>query len=128
MTEQAQSTTVWTTLEPVNCAQCDTLFGLSARHIVELKRTHASFMCPNGHGNHWPGESDIERANKRAEFWQDRARQQENETRAERHKASVARGQVTRIQNRIHAGVCPDCHRTFKNVARHMASKHGAKP
>ena len=32
--------------------------------------------------------------------------------------------QLTRLQKRIHAGVCPCCNRTFTNVARHMKTKH----
>jgi hypothetical protein len=31
---------------------------------------------------------------------------------------------ATRIRNRIAAGVCPCCTRTFKNVARHIKDKH----
>ena len=29
-----------------------------------------------------------------------------------------------RLLRRVKAGVCPHCHRTFQQVARHMASKH----
>ena len=31
---------------------------------------------------------------------------------------------LTRVKNRVSRGVCPNCNRTFKDLARHMASKH----
>lgn len=34
------------------------------------------------------------------------------------------KGQNTRLKNRIAAGVCPCCNRSFQNVARHMAGQH----
>lgn len=39
-------------------------------------------------------------------------------------RASAARGQVTKIKNRVKNGVCPACNRTFGDLARHMTSKH----
>lgn len=37
---------------------------------------------------------------------------------------SAARGQVTRIKNRVGNGVCPCCNRSFGNLHRHMQTKH----
>jgi hypothetical protein len=44
---------------------------------------------------------------------------------AERQRAA-ARGQVTKIKNRVGHGVCPCCNRTFENLQRHMTSQHPA--
>lgn len=38
--------------------------------------------------------------------------------------ASAYKGQATRLRNRIKAGVCPRCNRTFQNLQRHMAGQH----
>lgn len=50
-------------------------------------------------------------------------RQRERAEAAERRSAA-ARGQVTKIKNRVGNGVCPCCNRTFDNLARHMHSQH----
>lgn len=34
--------------------------------------------------------------------------------------------QLTKTRKRIANGVCPCCHRTFQNLARHMAGQHPA--
>ena len=39
-------------------------------------------------------------------------------------RASAQKGANTRMKNRIAAGVCPCCNRTFQNLARHMGNKH----
>lgn len=39
-------------------------------------------------------------------------------------RAAAARGQVTKIKNRVGHGVCPCCNRTFENLARHMTNRH----
>ena len=33
-----------------------------------------------------------------------------------------------RLLRRIKAGICPHCHRTFQQLARHMESKHREQP
>ncbi|WP_159103999.1 hypothetical protein [Rhodopseudomonas sp. B29] len=43
---------------------------------------------------------------------------------AAERRAAAARGQVTKIKNRVGHGVCPCCNRTFANLARHMAGEH----
>lgn len=46
---------------------------------------------------------------------------------SERRSAAALRGHITRLKNRIVAGVCPvpGCKRSgFSNVMRHVASKH----
>jgi hypothetical protein len=36
----------------------------------------------------------------------------------------ATRGHLTRARARAAAGVCPCCHRSFENLARHVKSKH----
>ena len=39
-------------------------------------------------------------------------------------RASAYKGHITKIKKRIGTGVCPCCHRSFQNLARHMKHKH----
>jgi len=43
---------------------------------------------------------------------------------AAERRGAAARGQVTKLRNRVGHGVCPCCNRTFGNLARHMNTKH----
>lgn len=90
------------------------------------------FYCSYGHDQHYIwGESEADKlrrerdrlAQRVAERDDDVRRQRERAEAAER-RASAARGQVTKIKNRVGHGVCPCCNRTFENLARHIASKH----
>jgi len=44
---------------------------------------------------------------------------------ASQHASDAAKAQ--RKLKRVHRGVCPDCNRSFENLARHMHTKHGVK-
>jgi DNA repair exonuclease SbcCD ATPase subunit len=54
----------------------------------------------------------------------DELRRQRERVEAAERRGAAARGQVTKIKNRIGHGVCPCCNRTFENLHRHMASQH----
>lgn len=115
------------TIEAVTCSVCGTVFGLESFYRASRLSDRQEFFCPNGHRLSYH-ETEVVRLKKAIEFWVARAREQERITRRERKLAQSMKGQVTRIRNRIAAGVCPDCNRTFRNLARHMKCKHGAKP
>ena len=90
------------------------------------------FYCAYGHNMTYAiGETDLDKmrrerdrlAQRVAERDDEVARQRSMRETAER-QAAAARGQVTKIKNRVGRGVCPCCNRTFENLARHMMSKH----
>lgn len=111
-------------MKDVDCIHCGIIFGVPDLWDVNRRRDHASFYCPNGHGQHYTGESDIEKANRLAREAQaevNRERHLRLVVERERDKAVLQR---KRIEKRIAAGVCICCGRTFENLARHMKSKH----
>lgn len=59
-------------------------------------------------------EQELARAERRAQNYDD----------IERLSHSATRGQLTKARKRADAGVCQHCHRTFANVARHVAGHH----
>lgn len=75
--------------------------------------------CPLGH--RWvyrdSFEQQLERERQRHQATRDLLR-------AEERSHAATRGQVTKLRKRVAAGVCPCCHRTFQQLARHMAAKH----
>ena len=98
-----------------------------------MERGHA-VHCPLGHS--WSiMESETEKLRKKlvarqADLDQARAAvlherdRREREVADERRHTAAARGQLTKIKNRVAHGVCPCCKRTFQQLARHMRTKH----
>ena len=102
------------------CCKCGVLFGLSNRHKEELVKSHDWFHCPNGHSQHYTSESDAERNARLLREEQERHRR----TIARANEAEAAEQKLTRKLKRVQRGVCPECNRTFSNLAQHMKCKH----
>lgn len=111
-------------LEVVECGKCGCNFGLTAKFIETLRDNHETFYCPNGHPRHFPGKSEKEKLRDELTRKQAALDQAHAESESQKRTAAAAKGEVTKIRNRIGKGVCPCCNRTFGNLARHMATKH----
>jgi len=88
------------------------------------RETHTRFYCPNGHGQSYQAESDVEKITRE----RDRARQQiaraEEEAAAANRKAERAIREKKRLEKRAAAGTCPCCQRSFSNMTQHMKKQH----
>lgn len=114
-------------------AGCGVVFAMTDNYVAARRLDHARWYCPNGHTSYYPGESDIEKANRlrrRAAERADEALAALSATRdqlraSERSKAAL-RGHLTRARNKIANGICPvgDCRRHFDNVQAHIATEH----
>lgn len=90
------------------------------------------FYCAYGHKQFYiEGESEADKLRRERDRLTQRLAQKDDEIGRQREmreaaerRASAARGQVTKIRNRVGHGVCPCCNRTFENLARHMAHQH----
>ncbi len=104
---------------------CGHTVYLEAQHYRRLLRNHKNFYCTVcGEGRHWKQKSDLEELRGRLASTQDMldtARQQRDHVEHRRRGEKAAK---TRIKNRIANGVCPCCQRSFKNLHRHMQTKH----
>lgn len=122
--------TVTGTFNVHTCPSCGVKYALESDFDVRKSNENGSWYCPNGHSvTHT--ESALQRAEKAAkraqEFLDIERRQNERlheaKDRAER-RAAAARGQVTKIKNRVKNGACPCCNRHFSNLERHMTTQH----
>lgn len=125
------STTVLVTIEAMTCGGCSCIFGMEETMKKNLVEQHGTFWCPRGCERHFVGETAKERAEKaanRAQELLEQSRRRNDELCAEKaateRQLSAAKGRVTRIKNRVAAGVCPCCNRTFQNLANHMKGQH----
>lgn len=103
----------------------------------EKKRCHDAgsryegIYCPLGHQwlfsrepAHKRHARELEAEKRRTtevKLQRDRAQREANTNEARRRAEKAAK---TRLKNRVAAGVCPCCNRTFKQLARHMKSQH----
>ena len=121
------------TLVVETCCNCHVTFGLTEDMQTARRNDHLTFYCPNGHGQHYTGRSDLDEARAAAERLRSRLRMAErseqfyrDQAAAERRRASAQKGQRTRVMNLITRGICPvsGCRLNFTNVGEHMATVH----
>jgi septal ring factor EnvC (AmiA/AmiB activator) len=112
------------------CAACGVHFGMTKHLEQQRRKDGGSFFCPNGHSLSY-GKSEAAKLREelaRTQGQLTHARDQRDA--AEAHRRTVekqlgaSRGQVTKLQKRVVAGVCPCCHRSFQALSRHMKTKH----
>jgi hypothetical protein len=129
------TTTLIVTLSRVTCAGCGVIFGLEASHESQLRESHETFYCPNGHRQHFPGQTDkerriaeLEREKRNAissrDFWLEQSTAARREVQHKSNQLNGYRGVVTRMKRKLVAGRCPCCSHQFKDLERHMAAKH----
>jgi len=108
------------------CCNCGILFAFTKDFEERKRNDHEYFYCPRGHAQHYTGKSEAEKL----KFQLDQTQGEVARIRQQRDSALLEITQknkeINRISKRIYAGICPDCHRHFLNVERHMENKHKA--
>lgn len=114
------------TLVIEECCNCHTRFAMSQDLYTCRREDHKVFYCPQGHGQHYTGESDLEREKRQRIAAQARLARTEDELNMERRSLIAYKGHLTRARNKIAAGDCPvpTCGKHFANVREHMKFKH----
>lgn len=119
----ATAVNMWLVLKPVTCCECGVSFGMPEAMRNKRREDGQLFHCPNGHSQHYT-ETEAAKLRKQLEAKERALEFERNSRRAEENAHRATKGQLTKLRKRASNGVCPDCHRTFANVARHMKSKH----
>lgn len=105
------------------CYKCGVMFAVDAQLQSNWKRDKTEFFCPNGHGQSY-FESEAERLRKQLEEATRTAEWQKSRAESLDKQLTDSRKKEQRLKKRIAAGVCPCCHRTVKQLAAHMKTKH----
>lgn len=120
-----------------HCCRCGIAFGMPAEFDSARRRDGGQFYCPSGHVQCYleteatqlkrqlaVKQTEIER--KQAEIDRKAATIQRlsDESATAERRLSAARGQITKIKNRVAKGVCPCCNRQFHDLHRHMTTEH----
>jgi hypothetical protein len=99
------------------CCACGVKFGMLEAYQKKKRETKDTFHCPNGHPQHYTGETEADKLRR------ERDRLQQQIACVEDEKIAAQR-KVKRLEKRAAAGTCPCCQRTFGNMGRHMKTKH----
>ena len=119
----------------VTCCKegCGITFGLPNDWVKMRREDHAWWYCPNGHQQHWDQANEEERLRKEnarlkddRTWYADQMSAARKDAEHQRRKAAAARGQLTKIKNKVANGVCPvpGCKRSFTNVLDHLRTVH----
>lgn len=109
-------------LTEINCGECGGTYAINERYRLQKYQKGESWTCPyckTGWG--YSGNSENEKLKRELEAEKKRkesALARENEER-------LAKEKLARKLKRVGRGVCPECNRSFQNLARHMNCKHG---
>jgi hypothetical protein len=114
------------TVNIYDCPWCGVEYGLTAEYEARRRKDGARFHCPNGHGISFDGthERELAEAKKQAESARTQARDLQRALDATMDTLRAEQKAAAALKKRVSNGVCPDCHRTFKNLALHTRSKH----
>ena len=102
------------------CCACGIKFGIPLQIQKNLRESHKSFYCPNGHGQSYTGKSEAEKLRDELKRKEAEMAKVVEEKWNERARAD----QAERKLKRVHKGTCPCCNRSFQNLANHMKTKH----
>lgn len=118
-------TTISTEIVIIGCGECGGPIALTKRQQQQLKDNHKTFYCPVGHSRYYPALNEAEqlRADLEQELEYSLKLKSSNDDLL--LKLSDQNKELKRVNRRAEVGVCQKCHRTFVNVQRHMATKHG---
>ena len=106
------------------CITCGCHIALESEFYDKRVQDQKNYYCPNGHSQHFIGETP-EAKLQRELAAKERALQWEKERVASLNKQLVkSQKSEKRLKRRVAAGVCPCCHRTVKQLAAHMQTKH----
>ncbi len=120
------------TLVVRTCCRCGVRFGIPEYLDTKNRERKSEWFCPNGHGQVYRTtevdklREQLRRQEAQTDCWQTRSRNEAIKRRTAQRSNQALKGVVTRTRNRIAAGVCPYCNRTFvgSRLTRHIKTKH----
>ena len=121
--EVARDKTITVTLVAVNCGVCGAAFGLSEQFKKQRLEDGKAFYCPNGHCISYH-DTELARTKRELIRAQNSIEYERSRREQEKRSHSATKGKLTKFKNRVHAGVCPCCNRTFQNLQAHMKTQH----
>lgn len=113
------------TLKETTCFSCGVRFAMQNNFYDMRLRDGYTFYCPAGHGQIFTARRDgLDKLKREKQALQSQLSWAATEAEEAKRQRREARTKLTKFKNRVANGVCPCCHRTFKQLAAHMTNKH----
>ena len=113
-----------TTLTSISCGECGGIYAITECYRKQKHDEGGYWSCPYCQSDWGYDESEIDRLKKKVEQEKKRTEWAKQDLKNTENKLRAAKGQVTKIKNRVSKGACPCCNRTFQNLHRHMENQH----
>ncbi len=114
-----------------HCYSCGIAFALTADFQRRRRNDHATFYCPAGHGQHYAGQTEVQKLKQQLDQQERQLGQQARKLESAEQRAATAQRERDTIakahrkmRKRVANGVCPCCNRSFENLRQHMQSQH----
>lgn len=114
------------TMTVETCCNCGMDFAMSDEFRERMLSSGKWFYCPAGHSQHYT-DTTVMRLKRRVATLDQEADELREKVREQKKKTASAKGQTTRAKNRAKRGVCLYCHRTVKQMKKHVEDKHPEK-
>lgn len=109
----------------LNDSGCGHSFYMTRDHYDVTMNEKRGWFCPIcGKPRAWIGETKVAKLERELAAEKKRKEWAEQDARNARELAAKEARSKERLKKRIKNGVCPCCHRTVKQLAAHMKSKH----
>lgn len=111
--------------EDTICITCGVAYTVPKAVMESQRKSGGYHYCPNGHNQGWgKGETEQDKIRRERDQLRQQLAQRDDEIRERDRQLEAERIKAAKAKKRSVAGVCPCCHRTVGQMARHMKSKH----
>jgi hypothetical protein len=107
-----------------DCPECGIQFCTPPGYEGRRRNDHGSFHCPNGHRMSFHEKTPFEIATEEKNKVQAKLNEEQHARLVLEKQLAEEKKKRATLETRISHGVCPCCNRTFKDLERHMNSKH----
>lgn len=120
------------TLTRIECGVCHIPFAIPSNLYKARLQDGKDFWCPNGHAVHYFDNDNrklraqVAQLTDDRQWYSDQMKAARKDAELQRRRAAAAKGQLTKIRNRVANGMCPvpGCKRSFTNVLDHLRNEH----
>ena len=113
-------------IDPETCYLCGVTFGMARSFKKDRLTDGKTFYCPAGHGAVYGNstQAELERVRGQLAYNRESLAGERADHQHTANRLAGTQGVLTRTKRRANAGVCLNCHRTFKDLVRHREKKH----
>ena len=107
------------------CANCGIPVAMTENQLRQFRESGNGWFCVLGHTSVFT-KSIAQQLREKLVESQDKIAHLETNLQNAQRLMDAETKKRQRLMKRVENGVCPHCHRTFQQLARHMKDKHGA--